>query len=144
MRRILHVVAAVIVRDGAVLACRRLPEKSAGGYWEFPGGKVEEGETLSEALRREISEELATYVRVLEELTTDDTDLGEVTIRLSCLRCELLGTAPIASTDHDRLEWVPTDRLRDLDWAAPDLPAVEVLSGWSNSTGARGSRLRSE
>ena len=128
MRRVLHVVAAVIVRDGAVLACRRLPEKSAGGLWEFPGGKVEEGETLDEALRREIVEELATDVRVLEELTTDDTDLEEATIRLSCLRCELVGPAPETSSDHDRLEWVPTDRLFELEWAAPDLPAVHLLS----------------
>lgn len=128
MRRILHVVAAVIMRDGAVLACRRLPEKSAGGLWEFPGGKVEEGETLGEALRREIAEELATDVFVLGELTTDDTDLEDVTIRLSCLRCELVGPAPETSSDHDRIEWVPTNRLSDLEWAAPDLPAVNMLS----------------
>ncbi len=116
------------MRDGAVLACRRLPEKSAGGLWEFPGGKVEEGETLGEALRREIVEELATDIRVLGELTTDDTDLDEVTIRLSCLRCELVGPAPETSSDHDRLEWIPADRLLELEWAAPDLPAVHLLS----------------
>ena len=120
--------SAVLVRDGAALACRRLPQNSAGGRWQFPGGKVEKGETLSEALRREIVEELATDVRVLGELTTDDTDLEEVTIRLSCLRCELVGPAPETSSDHDRLEWVATDRLSELEWAAPDLPAVRLLS----------------
>ncbi|WP_152354028.1 NUDIX domain-containing protein [Brachybacterium subflavum] len=58
------VVGAIIVRDGLVFAARRSPERSAGGLWEFPGGKVEPGETPQEALVRELREELGVRVEV--------------------------------------------------------------------------------
>lgn len=70
----LQVVAAVIAREGAVLACRRNPERSFGGKWEFPGGKLEPGESPSDALAREIHEELGVRVEVGEELTTNVTE----------------------------------------------------------------------
>lgn len=127
MRNVLLVVAAVIFDGDRVLACRRSPDRAAGGQWEFPGGKVEAGELPEEAVRREISEELAIDVRVVGELTTADTEVGEVTIRLICLRAQLVGDPPLSSTDHDRMEWVPVKELRGLDWAMPDLPAVQML-----------------
>lgn len=96
----LLVVAAVIERDGSYLACRRRAGKAAAGRWEFPGGKVEHGETPHAALEREIGEELGVGIRVTGHLTTDDTD----GIRLMCLRAVLTGAAPTASTDHDALE----------------------------------------
>lgn len=124
----LHVVAAVIIDQGRVLACRRKPEKSAGGLWEFPGGKVEVGESVEEAVRREIAEELSVDIRVLGELTTDDTVVGERTIRLTCMRARLASDKPTTSSDHDRLEWVTATELLDIEWAAPDLPAVRLLA----------------
>lgn len=124
----LHVVAAV-VRDGdQVLACRRAPHKASAGLWEFPGGKVEPDESPADALRREIREELGVDIAVLDELTTDDTRVGDRVIRLACLRATLTGPRPTHSTDHDRLEWVPVDELASLEWAAPDLPAVRLLA----------------
>lgn len=127
MSNVLRVVAAVIFDGDRVLACRRRAEKSAGGKWEFPGGKIEVGELPAEALHREIAEELSTDIRVLGELTTDDTVVGDLTIRLICLRAELVGSPPSSSTDHDRMEWVAADDLKGLDWAEPDLPAVARL-----------------
>lgn len=124
----LQVVAAVITDGGHVLACRRRPEKDAGGRWEFPGGKVEPGETAAEALRREIREELAVDIEVIGELTTDDTPVRDRIIRLTCLRARLTGARPVASTDHDRLRWVAASALAALDWAEPDLPAVRLLT----------------
>ena len=124
----LHVVAAIIRRDGFVLACRRRPERAAGGRWEFPGGKVEHGETAEAALVREIREELGVGIRVLGVLTTDDTRLGARIIRLTCLEVELTDAAPTASTDHDQLRWVAPGELAELDWAEPDLPAVRLLA----------------
>jgi len=128
MGSVLHVVAAVIIEGDRVLACRRRPDKTAGGRWEFPGGKVENGEAPDAALRREILEELGVEILVLDELTTDDTRVDDRMIRLRCLRSELVGTAPVSSTDHDRLEWVPVSKLSQLDWADPDLPAVRLLT----------------
>jgi len=127
MRNVLLVAAAVIFDGDRVLACRRSPDKAAGGKWEFPGGKVEDGELPEEAVRREISEELATEIRVVDELTTDDTEVGDVTIRLICLRAQLVTDPPVYSTDHDRLMWMPVEELMSLDWATPDLPVVEML-----------------
>ncbi|QNE34869.1 (deoxy)nucleoside triphosphate pyrophosphohydrolase [Leifsonia shinshuensis] len=122
--RTLQVVAAVIVRDGAVLACRRAPHKDAAGRWEFPGGKVEAGETPEAALARELREELGVDVRVGALL--DRTVTGQVD--LACYAATLLGPAPTASTDHDALEWRGTGALAGLDWADADLPVVARLA----------------
>lgn len=128
-RRLIDVVAAVIERDNEILACRRRPEKAAGGKWEFPGGKLEPGETNEEALVREIQEELGVSVEVTSIFRTDDTIVGENVIRLICLFARLTGDAPTRSADHDELRWVARPDLPDLDWAAPDLPAVAQLAG---------------
>lgn len=125
---ILEVVAAVILLEGRVLACRRRPEKAAGGKWEFPGGKIEPGESAGEALQREIAEELGCDIRILDELTTNDTPVAGRIIRLTCIRAELAGPAPSVSTDHDRLQWMHPGELPTLDWAEPDLPAVRLLA----------------
>lgn len=118
-----------MIRDGdRVLACRRRPEKAAGGKWEFPGGKIEPGEDAATALAREIREELGVEVTVGDELTRDDTVVSGRSIRLICLFATLRGPRPEHSTDHDRLEWVRAAELPALDWAEPDLPAVRLLS----------------
>ncbi|WP_442576869.1 (deoxy)nucleoside triphosphate pyrophosphohydrolase [Microbacterium sp. F51-2R] len=128
----IDVVAAVIEHDGLFLACRRAPHKAAAGRWEFPGGKVEPGESAEQALVREIGEELG--IRILPEshLTTDVTG----PVRLICLRARLDGEIPQASTDHDELRWVAREDLAVLEWADADLPAVRMLASpahWSAS-----------
>lgn len=121
------VVAAVIAMNDTVLACRRAPERSAGGQWEFPGGKVEAGESPADALTREIQEELGTAVSVGPLLNRSVTVVGSVAIDLSCYAATVVGTAPITSTDHDELRWVAYADLAALDWAEPDLPMVRML-----------------
>lgn len=138
MREPLLVVAAVIASNGRVLACRRAPHTTAPGRWEFPGGKVEPGESAAEALVREIREELGVDIVVLDELTTDDTAVGDRVVRLTCLRASLTGAAPHTSTDHDELRWVEPARLPDLDWADPDWPAVRMLAAEGTGHGAAG------
>lgn len=127
--RVIEVVAAVIEHHGMFLACRRRPEKAAGGKWEFPGGKIEPGETNEAAIVREIQEELGTAIDVVSRLRTDDTTVGNNVIRLICLRAQLRGDVPTNSSDHDELRWVSPTDLSALDWAEPDLPAVAELSG---------------
>lgn len=125
---VLEVVAAVIEHEGMLLVCRRAEGRSAAGKWEFPGGKIEHGETPARALVREIREELGVAITVSGHLTTDDTVVADRTIRLTCLRAFLTDAVPVASTDHDALEWVAPGALSARSWAEPDLPAVNLLS----------------
>ncbi|WP_167043540.1 (deoxy)nucleoside triphosphate pyrophosphohydrolase [Salinibacterium sp. ZJ454] len=128
MQKPIEVVAAVI-RDGdTLLACRRAADRSAGGKWEFPGGKVDPGEAPAEALTREIAEELGVEVRVGALLDRTVTVVGEARIDLACYETRLAGARPDRSTDHDELRWVGVGDLAALDWAAPDLPVVRLLT----------------
>lgn len=124
----LRVVAAVFLRDNTVLACRRAPGRSAAGRWEFPGGKIEPGETAEQALRREIDEELSVEATVGALLDRSRTAVGPMTIDLACYLIAAHHPDPTASTDHDQLRWQPITALGDLTWAAPDLPAVAKVS----------------
>jgi 8-oxo-dGTP diphosphatase len=122
---LIDVVAAVIVHDGRVLACRRAPGKDAAGLWEFPGGKVEPGETGEQALIREIREELGVGIQLDHELVAAEHG----GIRLTCWFARLDGgDIPTRSTDHDQLRWMLPSQLSTLTWAPADLPAVQKLS----------------
>lgn len=119
----IDVVAAIIEDDGQFLACRRRIERVAGGLWEFPGGKVEAGESPEQALVREIAEELSVEVDRVRHFTT--VDKGD--LRLIFMWAQLVGSRPTISTDHDRLEWISAARLRSLSWAPADQVAVGRL-----------------
>lgn len=119
----IEVVAAIIEDGGQVLACRRRIERDSGGLWEFPGGKLEPGETADEALVREIREELGINAHSVGHFTTVDKG----TLRLIFVRARLDGERPTASTDHDRLEWCTLGELPTLAWAPADQVAVERL-----------------
>jgi 8-oxo-dGTP diphosphatase len=122
-----RVVAAVLTDRGRILACRRAPGRAAAGKWEFPGGKVDGDESPEAALAREIGEELGVQVTVGPLLHRASTVVGNVVIDLSCFRTWPTGELPASSTDHDELRWLRPEELRALDWAEPDIPAVEHL-----------------
>lgn len=122
------VVVGAIIRDGdAVFAARRRPEKSAGGLWEFPGGKVEDEETPQEALRRELREELDIEVSVGELASRHTTPLGSRLIDLACYWATLDGQAPSRSTDHDEMEWIDIQDLMGKTWSPADVPIIEDI-----------------
>ena len=121
-------VVAAVIRDGErVLACRRGAARSAGGKWEFPGGKVEAGESPEQALTREIREELGVGITVGALVDRSTTQVGEQAVDLACYDAVLDGPLPTQSTDHDELRWLLPHELGSLDWAEPDLPAVQLL-----------------
>lgn len=120
------VVGAVIVRDGLVLCARRAPGGETGDLWEFPGGKIEPGESAGHALEREILEELGCRIKVGARVTatTHEYDFGVIT--LTTFYCDLLDGTPTA-TEHAALLWLAPDELDDLEWAPADVPAVDLV-----------------
>lgn len=119
----IEVVGAVITRAGQVLAARRGPAGALAGRWEFPGGKVEPGETPREALTREIHEELRCHVEVGEQVERTVHAYEFATIDLTTFHCRLISGEP-RLTDHSEVRWCTVAELRELDWAAADIPAV--------------------
>jgi 8-oxo-dGTP diphosphatase len=129
----LHVVAAVIIHEGKILGCRRASHKDAAGLWEFPGGKVESGESPQEALRREISEELSLTVAPWRMLDKSVTQVNEaLTIQLECWVIILDQLPVLESSDHDEFVWLRPEELSRYSWAKPDLPAVKKLCAHSD------------
>ncbi|MGN6605860.1 MAG: (deoxy)nucleoside triphosphate pyrophosphohydrolase [Jatrophihabitans sp.] len=110
------VVAAAIVRDGRVLAARRSRPEAVAGGWEFPGGKVEPGETEAEALVREIDEELGVRVIVERRLA----EASDASITLALHTAHLPSGEPVAGADHDELRWLGYDELESVEWLPID------------------------
>lgn len=123
----IDVVAGLILDDsGRLLACRRPPAKLLGGKWEFPGGKIEPGESPAAALVRELREELAITVIPGAALTPVVHDYGRGPIRLIPLLCTIATGEP-RLLEHSELRWCRNDQLPQLDWAAADVP---ILAEW--------------
>ncbi|RNI25354.1 (deoxy)nucleoside triphosphate pyrophosphohydrolase [Flexivirga caeni] len=123
----IEVVGAAVVHDGLVLAAQRGPTMSMPGSWEFPGGKIEPGESPQEALVRELREELLCDVTVGEHVETTSHSYDFGIIILSTYFAAIEAGEPQA-TEHAELRWVPPSKLHGLAWAPADLPAVERVS----------------
>ncbi|WP_433900440.1 (deoxy)nucleoside triphosphate pyrophosphohydrolase [Sphingobacterium puteale] len=123
---IIKVVCGIIFKDNLVLICRRKQEKSLGGYWEFPGGKVEEAESHEDSLLRELIEELHLKVEIKQHFFDTVHHYDKVAIKLISFICETSGTV-VASTDHDQLKWVKVIDLLNWKLAPADIPIAQVL-----------------
>jgi 8-oxo-dGTP diphosphatase len=126
------VVGAVLVDSlnapTRVLACRRTRPAAIAGRWEFPGGKVEPGETPAAALMRELAEELSVAVDIGPELTDDGArwpidERYELALFLAVATGE-----PVAEHDHDALRWLGVDELDGVDWLPSDRQAIPALA----------------
>ena len=121
-----QVTAAIIVRKGTVLLTRRKDGEALAGFWEFPGGKVEEGETPQECLQRELNEELGltTVAGILLAECTYHYDHGS--FNLIALKTELISGEP-KLTVHDKAEWVNIDDLESYNLAPADKLLVHTI-----------------
>ena len=126
-KRVRTVTAAVIERDGKVLVARRKPDLVAGGLWEFPGGKLEAGETPERGLARELAEELGVPARVGEHLCTVPFSGEIASFELVVFRTELLGD-DLRLTDHDELRWLAPSDMNEAEFSKPDRPVVRLLA----------------
>jgi 8-oxo-dGTP diphosphatase len=126
MKRILAVCCGIIEESGKIYAFRRGGGMKMPGKWEFPGGKVEVGESAESALHRELLEELLIKVEILERMEVVHHDYPEFTIHLIPFRARILeGT--IQLLEHDAFQLATIEELNDLDWADADRKIIEHL-----------------
>ena len=125
-KKIISVVAAAIEKDGKIFCAQRPEGKSLGGYWEFPGGKLEQGETPEEALIREIKEEFDSEIEIVSFINeaSHEYDFGIVTMKTYLSK---LHTRNLTLLEHQDSKWLPIEELDTLEWAPVDLPAVKCL-----------------
>lgn len=122
-RRHLHVACAIIEQNGKVLAAQRSAAMHLPLKWEFPGGKIECGESPEQCLLREINEELGTTVHIMTALTPATHSYPEFTVTLYPFACTL-SDSNITMCEHHALQWIEPHLLDDLDWAAADIAVV--------------------
>jgi 8-oxo-dGTP diphosphatase len=123
----IRVVAALIRQDGKVLLTQRKPGRHLGLSWEFPGGKVEAGETDDEALRRELKEELGVVVTVGSRCFETRHSYGAREMHLLVYRCRLIEGEPKA-LDVNAVEWVEEKRIQEREFLPADLPLVHGIA----------------
>ena len=125
-RKHIAVVAAIFVRDCRIFATQR-------GYgewkdwWEFPGGKIEPGESPEDALKREIREELATEIEVDELLTTVEYDYPKFHLTMHCYLCTII-SGDLSLLEHEDARWLALDELDCVKWLPADKDVIEKLS----------------
>lgn len=123
--RYIEVAAAIIIKDGQILAA----QKGYGpfeGMWEFPGGKLEPGETPEDALSREIKEELNTQVKIDAFLTTVEYDYPDFHLIMHCYLCSLTGKHPTL-LEHKSARWLEKENLDSVHWLPADLDLIQRL-----------------
>ena len=122
----IEVVAAIIRDDeGRIFATQR-GYGDFKDWWEFPGGKIEPGETPEEALKREIREELSTEISVDEFLCTVDYDYPKFHLTMHCFFCSLVSEA-LHLNEHEAARWLEQDKLSSVQWLPADILVVKEI-----------------
>lgn len=126
----IRVVAAVIKSvnekgEQVIFATQRGYGEFKGG-WEFPGGKIEKGETPSEALKREIMEELDTEIVVGELIDAVEYDYPEFHLSMDCFWCEIIN-GDLVLKEHEDARWLTVEQLDDVEWLPADIQVIDLI-----------------
>jgi 8-oxo-dGTP diphosphatase len=125
----LRVVGAAIVQQQRCLVAQRGEGMSLAGKWEFPGGKVEPGESPIAALARELAEELGLQVAIAQLLATGTATVGARVITLDVYAATITA-GTIALREHAQVAWATADELDHFDWAEADIPCIQHVQNW--------------
>ena len=123
-----NVVAAIIIKDKKIFATQRGYGEFKDG-WEFPGGKVEKGETPENAIVREIKEELDTVIEVKEYFDTVEYDYPNFHLSMKCYICTVV-SGKLELLEHEAAKWLDKDSLDTVDWLPADLGLVDKLKDY--------------
>jgi 8-oxo-dGTP diphosphatase len=124
--KITEVVAGIIWKDGKILLARRGNHKSLPGKWEFPGGKIEHGESPEIALERELLEEFNIKTKTRKYFTTNEHQYPDFRIRLICFHSDFTD-GHFSLTDHDQIVWCNLEDIDKYDFAEADIPVMKKL-----------------
>lgn len=128
MKKLLKVVGAVIENENNEILCAlRSPNMSLPNMWEFPGGKVEKGENLKQAIEREIREELDCNIKAFDVFNENTHEYDNFVVNLITVKCKLASGKPTAN-EHSKLIWLKRENLLSLKWAPADVPAAMQLA----------------
>jgi 8-oxo-dGTP diphosphatase len=122
----IEVVAAVIIQGGAVFATQR-GYGAYRGWWEFPGGKIEPGETREAALKREIQEELDTEISVESLIDTVEWDYPDFHLVMHCFRCSVR-SGELTLKEHEAARWLTAETLSEVNWLPADLEIIGKIA----------------
>lgn len=121
-------VAAAVIRDNNRIFATARGYGAFKGKWEFPGGKIEMGETSQEALKREIMEELATEIKVGDLIDTIEYDYPDFHLTMECFWCEVVNGG-LELKEHEAARWLMREELYNVEWLPADVRLIENIKG---------------
>ncbi|RZJ56021.1 MAG: (deoxy)nucleoside triphosphate pyrophosphohydrolase [Flavobacterium sp.] len=122
----INVIAGIIYNNDKILVARRASHKQLGGFWEFPGGKLEASETHETCVIRELKEEMNIDISVNKYLMFNEHEYSGFSIRLHAYLCTFI-SGQLKLTDHDQVDWVDVSELSRINFAPADIPIVSKL-----------------
>ena len=126
MKKHIEVVAAIIKKDDKFFCAQRADKGELARKWEFPGGKIEQGETHQEALAREIKEELDTEIKVNDFIVTVHHEYNSFILTMHCYKCNVI-SGSLNLSEHIDCKWLTLAEMKVYDFAEADIPVIDKL-----------------